>query len=261
MNRHIKRIAEIVLPQRIFVTIQSIRSRNYQKQLHKEWGVSESNLEIEAQYGRTVLDGPFRGMKYPTGSLLSRQSIPILFGTYELELHPIIEEAAARHYSRIIDIGAAEGYYAVGLARATEATIYAFDCEPRERRYCRRMARENGVADRVHVRDWCSTATLKKVAIGRCLVIADCEGYEVQLFSADVVTALKNCDLIIELHEVPGMDVRAILLERFHSTHDARLITFEPEKIGSVPDRWRKFAREFRPRGQQWVYFTPRAQV
>jgi hypothetical protein len=257
MNRPIKRIAEMLLPRRIFVTIQSIRSRNYQQQLLKEWGVYQSTVEVAAQYGRTILDGPFRGMKYPIRALLNRHGIPILFGTYELELHPIIEEVTSRRYNRIIDIGCAEGYYAVGLARKTEATIYAFDCEPRERYYCRRMARENGVADRVHVGDWCSTRTLRSLAIERCLVIADCEGYEVQLFSDDVVAALKSCDLIIELHEVPGMDVRAVLLERFLSTHDARLITFEPNSIGSVPERWRRFAREIRPPGQQWAFLTP----
>ena len=258
MNRRIKRTAEVLLPQRIFATIQSIRSRNYQKQLLREWGVYESTVEVAAQYGHVVLDGPFRGMKYPMRALLNRHGIPILFGAYELELHPIIEEVASKRFNRIIDIGCAEGYYAVGLARRTEATVYAFDCEPRERHYCRRMASENDVADRVHVGGWCSPRTLRNVVIGPCLVIADCEGYELNLFSDDVVAALKSCDLIIELHEVSEMDVQAILLKRFHTTHNARLITFDAASIGSVPDRWRRFAREFRPIGQQWVYFTPR---
>ncbi len=219
MNRHIKKTAEVLLPKRFLVTIQSIRSRNYQKQLHREWGVYQSNVETVAEYGLTVLHGPFRGMKYSMGSLLSRHAIPILFGTYELELHPIIEEVASRHYDRIIDIGCAEGYYAVGLAQRMDATVYAFDCEPRARFYCRQMARENRVADRIHVMSWCSARTLKNLADGRCLIIADCEGYEVDLFSDDVVTALKNCDLIVELHGVPGKDAGSILLERFRSSH------------------------------------------
>lgn len=218
----------------------------------------DSTVEMAAQYGRTVVDGPFRGMKYPMSSLLSRQGIPILFGTYESELHPIIEEVVAKHYDRVIDIGCAEGYYAVGFARRTDATIYAFDCEPRERYHCRQMARENDVADRVHVRDWCSARTLKKVAVGRCLIITDCEGYEVDLFSDDVVPSLKNCDLIVELHELKGMDVRKMLLKRFESSHSAKLISFDAHNFGpGVPDKWRKFARESRSPGQQWVYFTP----
>jgi len=47
--------------------------------------VYESTVEVEAQYGHTILDGPFRGMKYPIGALLNRHGNPILFGTYELD--------------------------------------------------------------------------------------------------------------------------------------------------------------------------------
>jgi precorrin-6B methylase 2 len=258
MNRQIKKVAEILLPKRVFVTIQSIRSRNYQKRLHREWGVYESTVGMATQFGRTLLGGPFRGMKYPMTSLINRHSIPVLFGTYELELHPVIEEVALKHYDRIIDVGCAEGYYAVGLALRTDAEVYAFDCEPRERFYCRQMARENNVAVRVHVKSWCSTETLKRLAVGRCLIISDCEGYEASLFSGSVMPALKNSDLIIELHEIAGINIREVLLERFKSSHNARLITFDAARTGSeVPDKWRKFAREFRSPNQQWVYFTP----
>jgi hypothetical protein len=260
MNRHIKRTAEVLLPQRIFVTIQSIRSRNYQKQLLRKWGVYESTAQVEAQYGRTILDGPFRGMKYPMGSLLSRHGIPIIFGTYELELHQIIEEVVSNHYDKIIDIGCAEGYYAVGLALRTDVEVYAFDCEPRERRYCRQMARENNVAVRVHVKSWCSKDTLKRLAVGRCLIISDCEGFEASLFSSSLATALKNSDLLIELHQIDGINVRDVLMERFKPSHNARLITFDAARTGpAVPTEWRQFAREFRSPNQQWVYFTPRS--
>ena len=172
----------------------------------------ESTAEVEAQYGHTILDGPFRGMKYPIGSLLSRHGIPIIFGTYELELHQIIEEVVSNHYDKIIDIGCAEGYYAVGLALRTDVEVHAFDCEPRERSYCRRMARENNVAVRVHVKSWCSEDTLKRLAVGRCLIISDCEGFEASLFSSSLVAALKNSDLIIELHQIDGINVRDVLM-------------------------------------------------
>src|SRR5579872_2134729 len=95
INPHIKRAAENVLPARIYVTLQSIRSRNYQKQLHREWGVEQATKEMIGEYGLTVLHGPFQGMRYPQSSLASRDGIPILFATYEQELHPVIEEVAA----------------------------------------------------------------------------------------------------------------------------------------------------------------------
>jgi|ERR1035437_5063199 hypothetical protein len=262
MNRQLKRVIAALLPTWLFVTVQSIRSRNYQKQLLREWGVEQATDEMIEEYGLSVLDGPFRGMRYPQSSLASRNGIPILFATYELELHPVIEEVASKSFDSIIDIGSAEGYYAVGFATRTKSSVIAFDCEPRERSFLRQMARLNGVEDRVHVRSWCSPHILEKLTTGqRSLVISDCEGYELTLFQGGVLLALKNCDLIIELHEtIPGTDVRKTLLERFHNSHSATLISFDPHNTGStVPEKWRKFVREFRSPGQQWLYLAPLA--
>ena len=62
-----------------------------------------------------VASGPFAGMRHgdiAVGSVLTVK----LLGTYEKELWPIIDQIIATAYPLIIDIGAAEGYYAVGLA-------------------------------------------------------------------------------------------------------------------------------------------------
>lgn len=260
MNPRIKRAAEKLLPARLYVTIQSIRSRNYQKQLHREWGVEQATKEMIGEYGLTVLHGPFQGMRYPQPSLASRDGIPILFATYEQELHPIMEEVASKQYQCIVDIGSAEGYYAVGLAVRTQAPVFAFDCEPRERSFLRQMARLNRVGDRVHTGSWCSARILNKLTRGRrCLVISDCEGYELELFQGTAISALKHCDLIIELHQTAtGADVGSIMQERFRNSHSARIITFDQHHAGSaVPEKWRKFAREFRSPGQQWLFLTP----
>ena len=249
-----RKVAESILPARLFATVQSIRSRNYQKRLLQEWGLLQAAREFVAQRGTTVSNGPFLGMRYPRDSVFNRHSIPLLLGTYELELHAVIEETIAKRFDRIIDIGCAEGYYAVGFAMRTNATVYAFDCEMRERSYCRRMARNNGVGDRVHVRSWCNGRTLRSVAVGRCLVISDCEGYESDLFSTEVVAALKSCDALIELHGESG----AVVLERFKSSHAARIISYtQAVDVYPVPEQWRKFAREVRSENQQWAYFTP----
>jgi SAM-dependent methyltransferase len=257
MNRYLKRVAELLLPRRVFSTLKSIRFRNYQMKLLREWGFYDATRKLICAHGCTVLGGPFRGMKYPRQALLNRNGIPILFGTYELELHEVIEEAISKRFDRIIDIGCAEGYYAVGLARRTEATVYAFDCEPREMFYCRKMARLNGVEDRMHVRSWCDEATLKKTAIGRCLIISDCEGYEALLFSDDIAPILWNSDLIIEVHEGTEGEVGNILIKRFRDTHHVRVLEFHAASVGKeVPEEWMKFAREIRHEGQQWLYLT-----
>lgn len=264
MNRYLKKAAEILLPKRAFVTVQSIRSRNYQMRLHREWGVYQATREMIDNYGLTVLGGPFRGMHYPRRSLLSRDGIPLLFGTYELELHPIIEEVVSNRYDCIVDIGSAEGYYAVGLALRTKTPVYAFDCEPRERNYLRQMAQLNGVGDLVRIGSWCQPKVLSRLVGGRrCLVISDCEGFEFDLFNDECAAAMRASDLLIELHE-SGADTgsRSELLNRFQGTHINQVITFASNELGSsVPQKWEKFAREFRNPGQQWLYLQRAIQA
>lgn len=51
-------------------------------------------------------------------------SVPNLVGSYESELHLQIEQLILERPQVVIDVGCAEGYYAVGLAqRLPDATI------------------------------------------------------------------------------------------------------------------------------------------
>jgi FkbM family methyltransferase len=48
----------------------------------------------------------------------------------------------------VIDIGSAEGYFAIGIARLGKRVI-AFDADPHERRICKVMASLNEVSERL----------------------------------------------------------------------------------------------------------------
>jgi hypothetical protein len=52
-------------------------------------------------------------------------------GTYEQELHGVIEKAMESHPKFVLNIGCAEGFYAVGLAiRLNDAQVFAADSDP-----------------------------------------------------------------------------------------------------------------------------------
>ena len=78
-------------------------------------------------HGPVIYQGPFAGMTY-VESASEGALIPRLLGTYESELHPYLEAFAREGLDSVIDVGCAEGYYAVGLARQmTGVTVYAHD--------------------------------------------------------------------------------------------------------------------------------------
>src|SRR5689334_17519514 len=60
--------------------------------------------------------GPFVGMRYLRSACCER-ILPKLLGSYEEELWPALRRLAALPIPAVVNVGCAEGYYAVGLAR------------------------------------------------------------------------------------------------------------------------------------------------
>src|SRR5262245_1247587 len=101
-----------------------------------------------------VRAGPFKGMKYIRSSAGSCY-IPKLLGIYERELYPLVEDAIKTQHDLIIDIGAAEGYYAVGLAmRCPSARVIGYELEPKSQEKLKEMVTINK-QDRLEIRGGC----------------------------------------------------------------------------------------------------------
>jgi hypothetical protein len=228
--------------------------------------------KIIAESGVYVRRGPFAGMLFwpvgRPGSWAGGQA-PSLLGLYELELHEVLEAVIARKPRLVVDIGAAEGYYAVGMAlRLPEARVLAFDIDPMGRHLCEASARINGVADRMVVAGECTTETLRTLTSEPAFVMLDCEGAELDLLRPDLVSGLGLCEILVELHDVfrPGLSDE--LLPRFSRTHDIRLIDTVPRvpgqyrDLGFLTDAEQAIALdERRPRPMRWAHMTPRAST
>ena len=95
------------------------------------------------EHGLVVQTGPFAGMQYVNESIGSSLTAKLL-GSYEANLHPIIDDIIGRAPAGIINIGSGEGYYAVGLARRIpDAQIHAFESNPAGQRLCPGRARSD----------------------------------------------------------------------------------------------------------------------
>jgi hypothetical protein len=168
----------------------------------------------------TVANGPFKGLRYPAAESYGSLLLPKLLGSYESELHPVLERIFANDCTAIVDIGCAEGYYAIGLGlRFMGASIYAFDTSPTARRMCADMAALNGLGNRIHIGSVCDEQTLRSIPLGdRALIISDCEGYENWLFNCELAEFLTNHDVIIETHDFIDIDISSNLRRVFCKT-------------------------------------------
>jgi hypothetical protein len=183
-----------------------------------------------------VLTGPFQGMRYIDETVWGLVP-PKWLGAYEIELADIIEEIIRRGYSRILNIGCAEGYYAVGLAlRHRACEVFAFDIDPICRSQTRRLAGLNQLSDRIHVRGECKHDQLNDLIKGTTLVLSDIEGYEVVLLDPDKAAKLKEVDLLIEIHEqaefIGKTHAEELIIDRFGDSH-----TIE-RRVSSSRDAW-----------------------
>jgi predicted O-methyltransferase YrrM len=194
---------------------------------------------IRVSSRQRVIMGPFAG----TRLLLSPQSARLLpsylLGTAELELHGAIEQLLTTPYRTILNIGAADGYYAVGLARRLpSARVIAFEIVPELRRTVGRSAAANHVAGRVEIAGRCGQEALRQSferADGPVLVVADIEGEEAVLLDPQAVPHLRTADLLVELHDAIAPGASDLLIERFSATHDIQQFVARPRTVQDFP--------------------------
>ncbi|MDQ8208549.1 hypothetical protein QEH52_13575 [Coraliomargarita sp. SDUM461003] len=190
-----------------------------------------ATIQTDAQQNQEAIveAGPCKGMRYPFrgsyGSIFEGK----LYGTYESELSPVFERLfEQKKYTQLIDIGAAEGYYAIGLAqRHPSLDVVTFDISPKAREMQKQIAAHNAVSDRITIGQYCAPKTLTVLPLHQpTLLICDCEGYEGILF-ADRSTAeqLKESDLIVELHTSPGINIRQQIEQVFAATHSISFVS------------------------------------
>lgn len=173
-----------------------------------------AHLTIMSRSGMRVMTGPFQGMRCVSeaqGSCLP----PKLIGCYERELHGVFEAYRKQPVEVVIDIGAAEGYYAVGVLHAGIARrSIAYEAAEEGGKLLREMTRLNGMEDRLTVKGFCRPedlqAELAAAAGVSTLLIVDVEGAEELLLDPERVPGVRKVDILVELHDtvVPGITDR-----------------------------------------------------
>jgi tRNA G37 N-methylase Trm5 len=143
-------------------------------------------------------------------------------GSYEAELHPVLNSLDLSRYTKFINIGSAEGYYAVGLARLRpQRPVYAFDVNPYARRSLKQIAAVNNVRSIVQG-GYCTASQLQEFTQQCALVICDIEGYESELLDPAQIGNLRNADILVEIHPHQALsltDTQTLLISRFAQSH------------------------------------------
>lgn len=232
-------------------------------------GIWRSNLIANtyvARHGLTVMHGPFKGMEYVAWASEGALA-PRLLGAYEFALHPYLEAFAKADLDCVIDVGCAEGYYAVGLARLMpQVVVHAHDINANARAACAALAAKNGVSERVIVGGVFAPADFQAFAGRACLVVVDIEGAEDDLLDPAVSPALKAMSLIVETHDLFRPGVKQRLIERFSASHEITVVEQQANPT-ALPDWLKDLSHmdqllavwEWRSGPTPWLVMTPKA--
>jgi hypothetical protein len=222
--------------------------------------------QITADPVAVILSGPFSGMKY-IKSFNKEWFTQKVIGFYEYPLREVIESICETDYELIIDIGAAEGYYACGLAyRKPDCRVVCFEADLAKHDAIRKIASLNNCLNRIQIRGYCDRNLLSSelsAGNGLKLVFLDCEGAENDILDSESVRELDKCDILVETHDfiVPGVTDR--LIERFSNSHEISVLDDCELPVGvmslgkelGVDDEMMSMATdEMRGPGNRWLW-------
>ena len=198
-----------------------------------------------------VFSGPFSTMKLVSGLAVARDPRMIV-GSYEQEVHEVINEVISQGPASIIDIGAAHGYYAVGLAlKISDTKVVAFETVEQDHwAQLAELARINDVGHKIIQRGLCTPTALAETCVAESFVLCDCEGAEEDLLDPINVPTLRSCRMLIELHEFHRPRLVPILVDRFKESHKVLIIEERPRDpamyriLKQLPSLWRSVAIE-----------------
>src|SRR5439155_26952325 len=126
------------------------------------------------------------------------------------------------NFPRIIDIGAAESYYACGLGRAMQfSKVIAFEATVRGRYFLHETVERNQLEDRVAVRGLCEVPQLAEClenSSEAVFILCDVEGYEYELLDPLRVPGMVQASLLVQTHGFLMKDLSGKLKERCESS-------------------------------------------
>lgn len=226
--------------------------------------------ELSAQLIDGCTRGPFKGLRLPQkGAWSDADKAAKLIGAYEQELFPYIEHMIGLVPTHLVNVGASEGYYAIGIKRRVPACdVYTYDIDMKSFPALELCQRLNGVtvkklaafsfADPLAAfSGWCE--------ISRLGFVIDCEGGEIDILNmpAEVV---RQSAFLIEMHDLFVEDVTAKLSDFLGCTHLTRIIpqggrdfrSF-PELAGLTDLEKALVLDEYRAGEMNWLYAVPKS--
>lgn len=229
---------------------------------------------LYARAGGVVQRGLFAGMRLDQTSHLSNSYMALkAYGLYETEVHAWL--ALQPDVDTLVNIGAGEGYYSIGLVRIGKAKrAISFELDGKGRSAIAVNAAANSLGDKIAIHgaagaDLVDVLKREEADPRSTVLLCDIEGGEFSVITPELVRFLSGARFAIELHGFAVADgEKAIsdLAGLFAGTHDVEIVKAGPRdwsgiaEIEALNDLERALVTtEGRKKLGRWLFATPRA--
>jgi len=228
--------------------------------------------QLALKYDFSVAYGPFKGMSFDRNVWWGTyDGITKMLGVYEQHILEKLIEFSRKGGATFIDIGAADGYFAVGMAYSKAFDrAYCFEISRPGQKYIQSNAEKNSCADQVIVKGEADYDSLKEILDKEngAVVLIDIEGAEFDLLSKKVLDLLQQCHVICELHpwlHPNGYDEQEKLIGDAQDTFNVSVIqrdAYNPNQfseLSDLKDEERLIAfGEGRGKNMEWLVLEPK---
>ena len=199
------------------------------------------SLEHAKKNKFTVQNGIFKNLKinkdisWGSGDIASK-----IYGLYENKIQRLLAEIKK---PILIDIGAADGFFAIGcLHSKISKYCYAFEQSSFGRTALSKTAKMNKVSDKISIMGKVTKENFlsflpQSINFSNTVLLCDIEGQEYNFFTDEILKKLKNSHIIIEIHNNNNNDVDEInLMKRIKKLFNITVIFGSDNDYSNLPE-------------------------
>jgi hypothetical protein len=121
---------------------------------------------------------------------------------------------------------------------ARQTVVVASELCPMGQSYCRALAAEHGLSDRIAIVAALTPEDLESILrrFDRTFILSYCETYEKHLLDLKPVPSLATSDILVECHDFIDPEITSVLISRLQHTHSIRRLEQAARNI-PIPHR------------------------